>query len=420
MISMCTFGKLVFAGKNNTSTAAKHFKSVLDHTCLKAIMGRFNKFNEQGGAFVRMNGELVHFERACLVGIFADLPAARKLTLTGSSCNACFLPVSEMAVPFATAPLCTWENMDAACAEFKARVAAGESKSAVMLEAKRIGVNFCIKSAFSIPASGINPLGADPNLDNPFANAPPVFLHGMDAGTLMKIAETTLRYVLQRAELMGIPAAKICREVDAFCAKVYVANPRNSNIELGRMALLPQPHGITEHLLGGKTLDGHTRASVARLMHMYVVTCDIMTDHQRLQHGQMYDLVWECREIMSWPLHRCKVAEVQEKMDNMDRNLIRYMLPFSKSGCKSEKHHQWSHYCYHRLSTGCTAKEYAFERSYAVGHKKQVQFTNRSKTKALQTSAKHWFRNGIHRLAVHLDIHDPGEDEVVEYRTSQL
>jgi hypothetical protein len=112
--------------------------------------------------------------------------------------------------------------------------------------------------------------------------------------------------------------------------------------------------------------------------------------------------------------------EVQEDIDEMDRNLIAYMMPFSKSGCKSEKHHQWAHYSYHRMSTGCAAKEYAFERSYAVGHKKQVQFTNKSKTKALQTSAKHWFRNGVHRLAVHVGIHDPGDDVVVEYRTDHL
>ena len=61
MISLCTFGKLVFAGRNNGRKAAKMFKSFLDHTCLKAIMSRFNHFNEHGGAFVRMNDHLVHF-----------------------------------------------------------------------------------------------------------------------------------------------------------------------------------------------------------------------------------------------------------------------------------------------------------------------------------------------------------------------
>jgi hypothetical protein len=91
-------------------------------------------------------------------------------------------------------------------------------------------------------------------------------------------------------------------------------------------------------------------------------------------------------------------------MDVMDANLVRYLLPFSKSQCNSLKHHQWAHYTHHRLQTGCTAKEYAFERSYAVGHKKQVNFTNKAKSKALQTPAKHWFRNGMQRLATRMGM----------------
>jgi hypothetical protein len=424
MISLCTFGKLVFAGKNNGRQAAKSFKSFLDHTCLKAILSRFNHFNERGGAFVRMNDDVIHFERACLVGIFADLPAAMKLTLTGSSCNTCFLPASRMADPYPSAPLRTWARMNKAKAEFLARIESGETATSVLAEAKQIGVNCYCKSAFSIPRSGINPIGPDPDLDSPWSCVPPVFLHGMEAGTLMRLSETGLHYVIRRAGELDISVTAACRDVDAFCAMVYVANPRNSNIEIGRMALLPMPHGITSHLLTGKSLDGHARSTVARLMHMYMASCDLFSDHQKRQHCKIFELVWECREIMSWPLHRCNLEEVQEQMRNMDRNLVAYMLPFAKpgprGGCRSEKHHQWDHYCYHRQQTGCSAKEYAFERSYAVGHKKQVQFTNKSKTKALQTSAKHWFRNGVHRLAIHLNVHDPGEEGTPECQEDNL
>jgi hypothetical protein len=157
MISMCTFGKLIFAGKNNTKKAAKVFKSVLDHTCLKAILSRFHHFNDHGGAFVRMNGEIVHFERACIVGIFADLPAAMKLTLTGSSCNTCYMPRNEMAVANATAPMRTWDNMLQAKSDFLARIASGETATTVLTEAKKIGVNCTVKSAFAIPATELTP-----------------------------------------------------------------------------------------------------------------------------------------------------------------------------------------------------------------------------------------------------------------------
>ena len=406
MISMCTFGKLVFAGMNNGRAAAKRFKSQLDHICLRAIMSRFHRFNERGGAFVRMQDDIVHFERACLVGIFADLPAAAKLLLTGSSCNTCFLPENRMAEPHATAPLRTWRNMEGHYSSFKRRIEAGEPAGRIRTEAGRIGVNFVVKSAFAIPASGINPIGPDPDLDNPWSNCPPVFLHGMEAGTLMKFSYSALRHIIHAADAIGIQATTICRVVDAFCAKVYAWCPRNSNIEIGGMALLPMPHGITAHILGGKTLDGHKRASVFRFMHMFIATSDLFTDHMRAQQCAMFDQVWECREQMSWPLHVSNLADVQARLDDMDRKLVSYMLPWSDSGCRSEKHHQWAHYSHHRRQTGCAAKEYAFERSYAVGHKKQVQFTNKSKTKALQTSQKHWFRTGVQRLANHLGIHD--------------
>jgi hypothetical protein len=287
MISMCTFGKLVFSGKNNTRNAAKIFKNVLDHTCLKAIMSRFHHFNERGGAFVRMQDQMVHFERACLVGIFADLPAAMKLTLTGSSCNTCYLSKDRMADADATAPLRTWQNMDARKAEFKQRIEAGEAATGVLNEAKKIGVNCHVKSAFAIPRCGINPIGPDPNLDNPWSCCPPVYLHGMEMGTLMKVAESTLRYIIVKAEEHGINLTEACRAVDNYCAKVYVATVRNSNVEIGVMALQPQPHGITTHILGGKSLDGHKRSSLGRLLHMYVATCDMFTDYQRAQHCKM-------------------------------------------------------------------------------------------------------------------------------------
>ena len=287
MISMCTFGKLVFAGKNNGRTAAKQYKSFLDHVCLKAIMSRFHHFNARGGAFVRMKNDIIHFERACLVGIFADLPAARKLTLTGSSCNTCFLPQDRMAEAHATAPIRTWANMERAKSEFQARIAAGEAASTVCAEANRIGVNYAVRSAFAIPPSGINPIGPDPNLDNPWSCCPPVFLHGMEAGTLMKLPYCSLKYIIRESRRRGIKPTTACRDVDAFCAKVYVRCPRNSNIEIGPMALLPQPHGITSHILGGKALDGHKRSSIARLMHMYVASCDLFTDRKREEHCKL-------------------------------------------------------------------------------------------------------------------------------------
>ena len=378
---MCTFGKFVYAGENNNRQAAKRFKTVLDHTCLRAILSRFHHFNQRGGAFVRMQDQMIHFERACMVGIFADLPAATKLTLTGSSCNTCFMPRDQMAVPHAIAPLRTWENMAVEKTRFLDRIDNGEPRTVVLDEAKRIGVNCHVVSAFAIPPSGINPIGPDPQLDHPWGCCPPVFLHGMESGTLMKVCEASMHSIIRASETLGISATQAMREIDAYAAKVYIAKVRNSNVELGKLALQPQPHGISNHILTGKAVDGHKRESFARLMHLYLSTCQCFSDHQRMVHCQMYEIMWECREQMSWPLHRSRLEYVQARLNTMDRMLVAYLSPFSPSGCKSEKHHQWSHYSLHRLNTGCAAKEYSFERSYAVGHKKKSSSPTNRKPK---------------------------------------
>ena len=115
-----------------------------------------------------MNGEVVHFERAAIVAVCADLPAATKTCLTGSSCNTCFLPVGDVAAPNATAELRTWANMEHHKTEFLNRIAAkdGETPTDVAKEAKRIGVNLHIKHAFKPKAGFLNIIGPDDTLDN--------------------------------------------------------------------------------------------------------------------------------------------------------------------------------------------------------------------------------------------------------------
>ena len=89
------------------------FKELLDHVSLRAILSRYHAFNNDGGTLVKMNGNIIHFEYACVIAMYADLPAARKLLLTGSACNTCFVPHTEMGDITATAPMRTWANMEA-------------------------------------------------------------------------------------------------------------------------------------------------------------------------------------------------------------------------------------------------------------------------------------------------------------------
>ena len=154
-------------------------------------------------------------------------------------------------------------------------------------------------------------------------------------------------------------------------------------------------------------MDGNKWITMARLMHGFVATSPIFTNSQRKKHCEMYDLALQVREKMLRPLRRDDLNEVQKIIDEFDARLIAYMRVFSKSKCCSEKHHQYRHYAHHRLQTGSSALEMAFEHTYSVGFKKQIHFTNKSTvTKSEQAAKKNWFRTGIRRLSLHAGLRD--------------
>ena len=414
MISLCTFGQIQLAGNNNNRVAAKKFKKLLDHISLKAILSRYHAFNAGGGALVKLqDGEIVHFEYACIVGIYADLPAARKLLLTGSACNTCFVTKNEMGDVNASKELRTWENMAIAEKEMRRRIAErdGETASEVRADARRHGIELDVENAFKTPDGAMNLIGPNDDLDNPFSAAPPVFLHGFEMGLLMKLVEASMLYLVKLGHAAGRSETAVCREVDAYCSLVHTVKKRCSNVELGSHPLEPMPHGIAHHILTGKSLDGNKRLTLARLMHGFLATTDLLNPQQRRVHCAMYESAFECREMMLRPVSKDELQYLQGRLNDFDGRLIQYMLEFSPSNCNSEKHHQFRHYAHLRTQLGASALEMAFEHTYAVGFKKQVQYTNKSTTtKCEQTATKHWFRNGIRRLTLALKLRDSAHD----------
>ena len=357
MVSMCTFGKLQFAGRNNGRVAAKRFKARLDHVPLKAILSRYHSFNRNGGALVPLHGGAVHFRCACVVAMYADLPAARKLLLTGSACNTCYLPWNEMGTPGAFAPLRTWGTMLHKRACFLDRIEAKEDETAadVRQEAKLTGVELEIENALLTPPGDMNVIGPCDDLDNPCSACPPVFLHGMECGTLMKLVAATMNHIVTAAAAVGKTNTTVSRELDACCALVCTVNKRRSNVELGSHPLTPMPHGISAHVMSGKTLDGNKRLTLARLVHGFVASSSLFPPAAKKKHCALYSLVFRCREMMLSPIKRNKLDEAQTLLDDMDAGLIGYMLEYSPSNCNAEKHHQWSHYDFHRKQIGVTA-----------------------------------------------------------------
>ena len=74
------------------------FRLALRHAQHAAIFECFRKFNQKGGAVVPLQtGKTVYFGRACILAIYADQPAAKKCSLTGSACPVCYTPAKHMA-----------------------------------------------------------------------------------------------------------------------------------------------------------------------------------------------------------------------------------------------------------------------------------------------------------------------------------
>ena len=402
MAPLCTFGKLKFAGMNNRRKAAQRFKKYLDHVSLNAILSRYRSFNRNGGALVPMHGGVVHFRYACVVALYADIPAARKLLMTGSACNTCYLPCSRMGTPGACAAMRTWRNTTEKREAFLRRIEQkdGETAEDVRREANVIGVELDTANAFETPEGDMNIIGPCDDVDNPFAACPPVFLHGMECGTLMKLVSATLNHLISAAATAGQSSPSLCREIDAFCSAVCTLNKRCSNVELGAHPLVPMPYGITAHVINGKTLDGNKRLTLARLMHMFVASSTLFSPAVKKKHCALYTLVFRCREMMLSPTRRDQLEDAQTLLDEMDEGLIKYSVEYSASNCCSEKHHQWRHYSFHRSQIGATALEMSFEHAYAVGFKKLIGFTNKSTvSKSEQTAKKFWQRRGLWRLA---------------------
>jgi hypothetical protein len=61
----------------------------------------------------------------------------------------------------------------------------GETAGDVDKEARDLGINLDVTNAFKTPEGGVNVIGPDPDLDNPWSACPPVFLHGFLSGTIM-------------------------------------------------------------------------------------------------------------------------------------------------------------------------------------------------------------------------------------------
>ena len=223
-VSFGTFPKVPFPTCNRDLEKVKLFLKQLRHSQMNAIYRCFTRFNDRGGAVVKLQtGTPLYLARAVMLAIYGDFPAARKITLTGSACVQCFVPHDKMSV----------DNGKEA-REPRTRRAMNKRKRVLLLmsttgtagckeradkRAKSAGVDLHVTNGMQGQDNDANwTFGPDPAADNVFQNMPQVSLHGMDEGLTSKLNLGCLRAVV--SELMEMPGkikwskAAVCRRVD--------------------------------------------------------------------------------------------------------------------------------------------------------------------------------------------------------------
>ena len=196
----------------------KDFKLGMRHAQHAAIFETFRDFNRKGGAVVRLQtGEIMYFARACILAIYADHPAARKCSLTGSACPVCFTPEKKMSLPVQEARHSlkrTHATMMRRQTILKRMATTGLPKAneKATKQAKYIGVNLLKVNAWSDHDAPAEEKVFGPCLwrDNIYQCLPQVTLHGMDEGLTQKCNHGALEAVILEARLnFGFTATKV-------------------------------------------------------------------------------------------------------------------------------------------------------------------------------------------------------------------
>ena len=203
---------------NKGLKVVKDFRLALRRAQHAAIYECFRAFNRKGGAIVPLQtGGTMYFARACILAIYADQPAVRKCTLTGSACPVCYTPEKKMASAVQEprhSLLRNEKNMNhrKRILTRMSNVRAPGANDRAQKKAKRLGINMDVDNAWTDGDAPVEerPFGPCERLDNVWQNMPQPNLHGFDEGMVCKknsgVLETTIKEAYQRH---GISATKV-------------------------------------------------------------------------------------------------------------------------------------------------------------------------------------------------------------------
>jgi hypothetical protein len=159
----------------------------------------------------------MYFARACILAIFADHPAARKCTLTGSACPVCFTPEKKMSLA-EQEPRHSLKRTHAHMMRRKTiltqmgNTGAPKAKERAKNLAASLGVNMDKVNAWNDANDNVEVkvFGPCEEKDNIFQCTPQPNLHGFDEGLVNKGNAGVLEATIKEAyENKGIKATQV-------------------------------------------------------------------------------------------------------------------------------------------------------------------------------------------------------------------
>jgi hypothetical protein len=168
------------------------------------------------------------------------------------------------------------------------------------------------------------------------------------------------------------------RLLDKFVTNVAEACPTNKNVELGgRDGFKLFPYGVSGYVRGHRRIDGGWHIAIARHLHIFMCTSDLLTLPKKKKIGKAYELLFQIYAALRMPLVKHEIAAYQNTINELLLIMLPMCVPAYQTACNSIKFHWPRHWGDTRRELGCSAAEKSLERKLAETQKRNYKYTNK-------------------------------------------
>jgi hypothetical protein len=136
------------------------------------------------------------------------------------------------------------------------------------------------------------------------------------------------------------------------------------------------PHGLSHFIRLGRRIDGGWHIAIARHLHIFVGTTDMLCAETKAQFSRAYNLLFQVHASLRLPVRKDELSQYQTNINDLLDAMVEINTPSVKSKCNSIKYHWPRHWAITRRELGCSAAEKSLERKLGEIQKKNYSYTN--------------------------------------------